>query len=161
MLRTSRFQFVDSAGNERLKDAQRQPANITNSKAACDGMMTIFSWIMLGQCVRELVASRRKRAAFSFRAFLFGLVLLLQESLVPTLVVMCSSSTPANQKTSKLTLDFGKDFQPPHNISSWWHLESDTLVGYYIAIGRIIVLPYTLIHAIRASTTLDTSTTRS
>jgi hypothetical protein len=124
-LRTSRFQFVDLAGNERQKDAHGGGSSTASSTQVAEGMVSNNSLMMLGRCVRELIAAKRScKAAFSFRNYTFDLVLLLQESLAgtaSTLTIMCCSSASANAATSALTLEFGSELsrlevKPPRTV---------------------------------------------
>jgi hypothetical protein len=113
-VRTSRFQFVDLAGSERIKDAH----NTWNYKEAgtegLTGMLTNYSLMMLSSAVRALVNHRKKgKGKFSFRTYLFDLVLLLSESMTGralTAVFVCLSQAPANASQSNNALDFGKEF---------------------------------------------------
>jgi kinesin family protein 4/21/27 len=121
-VRTSRFQFVDLAGNERMKDAHGKDEAMTFSNGnmeVINGLMTNFSLMMLSSCVRELVSARKKQKKkggklnFSFRSYLFDLVILLQESMIGsalTAIFVCVSQAPANAQTSKFSLEFGQVF---------------------------------------------------
>ena len=121
-LRTSRFQFVDLAGSERMSTAHGGAAPSSGMKAF-EGMCTNYSLTMLGQCIRDLVDKRAKKTmkTFSFRTYMFDLVLLLQDSLMgtaSTLVVICCSAAPDNAQISKQALEFGEvfsrlDVRPP------------------------------------------------
>ncbi|EOD20793.1 hypothetical protein EMIHUDRAFT_117465 [Emiliania huxleyi CCMP1516] len=112
-VRTSRFQFVDLAGSERLKDAHGASVSWKEGGEALNGMLTNYSLTMLSACVRGLVEAKRKRAKFSFRAFLSDLVDLLQESMTgdaATACFVCLSQAPTNLVHSKFALDFGEVF---------------------------------------------------
>jgi len=113
-VRRSRFQFVDLAGSERLKDAHR---GLTNAMEAggevMNGLLTNYSLMMLSSCVRALIEARKKGKTISFRAYLFDLVLLLQESLTGeamTACFVCVSQAPDNLTQTKFALDFGEVF---------------------------------------------------
>ena len=118
-VRVTRFQFVDLAGSERLKDASGT-TDFRDSDQAFTGMLTNYSLTMLLQAIRALVHQRgreRKKKTkpkpFSFRAYLFDLVLLLSESLegeALTAVIVCVSQSPANASQSAFALDFGSEF---------------------------------------------------
>ena len=118
-VRVNRFQFVDLAGSERLKEASGT-TDFRDSDQAFTGMLTNYSLTMLLQAIRALVQQRqreKKRGAkpqpFSFRAYLFDLVLLLSESLegkALTAVIVCVSQSPANASQSAFALDFGSEF---------------------------------------------------
>lgn len=110
----SRFQFVDLAGSERLKDAH---FGLTDAMKAggevMNGLLTNYSLMMLSSCVRALVEARKKGKTISFRAYLFDLVLLLQESLTGdamTACFVCVSQAPDNATQTKFVLDFGEVF---------------------------------------------------
>merc|ERR1712113_1120327 len=78
-----------------------------------NGLITNYSLTMLSACVRELVASRKNKTKFSFRTYLFDLVMLLQESLTGsalTAIFVCLSQAPDNLTQSKFALDFGEVF---------------------------------------------------
>ena len=77
---SSRFQFVDLAGSEKLEDAHGDK-DYRATAASFQGMIVNYSLTMLGQAIRALVEARRKKKKFSFRAFLFDLVLLLSQSM--------------------------------------------------------------------------------
>ena len=53
------------------------------------GLITNYSLMMLSTCIRNLLEARRRRATFSFRAFLVDLPLLLQESLTGSAATAC------------------------------------------------------------------------
>ena len=109
---TSRFQFVDMAGSEKIKDAHGD-SDYRNSGASIGGMLVNYSLTMLGCAVRDLLASRKSRKKFSFRAYLFDLVMLLSQSLTGealTAVFVCVSQAPANAATTYNALQFGKLF---------------------------------------------------
>jgi hypothetical protein len=118
-VRCSRFQFVDLAGSERLKEAQGS-SDYRQSLQGLQGMMTNFALTMLSAAVRGLVEQRareRKKKAkpkpFSFRTYLFDLILLLSESMTGralTAVIVCVSQAPANAPQTSSTLDFGRVF---------------------------------------------------
>merc|ERR1719482_277436 len=75
--------------------------------------MTNYSLTMLSTCVRDLVAARKSKKKFSFRAYLFDLIMLLQESLTGsayTAIIVCLSQAPDNLTQSKFALDFGEVF---------------------------------------------------
>jgi kinesin family protein 4/21/27 len=126
-VRTTRFQFVDLAGSEKLKDAHGQdvrPSWSSTDMELVNGMLTNFSLSMLSSAVRNLLDHRRKarRAkakgakpppAFSFRLFLFDLVLLLQDSLTGaamTAIFVCISQAPDNASQTRFALEFGEQF---------------------------------------------------
>eukprot|EP00944_MAST-04C_sp_MAST-4C-sp1_P012881 g12881.t1 len=112
MMWSSRFQFVDLAGSEKLEDAHGDK-DYRNSTESFQGMLVNYSLMMLGQAIRALLDARRSKRKFSFRAYLFDLVLLLSESLTGealTAVFICVSQAPANAATTFNTLDFGKMF---------------------------------------------------
>merc|ERR1740121_10121 len=78
-----------------------------------NGMLTNYSLMMLGQCVRAYVEAKRQGKKISFRAYLFDLVLLLQESITGhalTACFVCLSQAPDNTLQSKYALDFGEVF---------------------------------------------------
>ena len=109
---SSRFQFVDLAGSEKLEEAHGDK-DYHASAESFQGMIVNLSLAMLGQAIRALLDARRNRKKFSFRAFLFDLVLLLSESLSGeafTAVFICVSQAPANAATTFNALDFGKVF---------------------------------------------------
>lgn len=115
-VRMSRFQFVDLAGSERIKDAHGDVADWSGGGQAVTGLLTNFSLTMLGQCARALVEHNRrkgKKSKFSFRAYLFDMVMLLQESMTgraSTACFVCVSQAPDNLGQSKFALDFGEAF---------------------------------------------------
>lgn len=116
LVRTSRFQFCDLAGSERLEDAHGTAANpFKDGGEALNGFMTNYSLMMLSSCARQLVEARRKRntSSFSFRTFLVDLVMLLKESMTGTAATacfVCLSQAPPNLMQSKFALDFGEVF---------------------------------------------------
>ena len=112
-VRTSRFQFVDLAGSERLKDAHGNNASWKEGGEALNGLLTNYSLTMLSAAARGAVEAKRRRAKFSFRAFLSDLVDLLQESMTgdaATACFVCLSQAPNNMVQSKFALDFGEVF---------------------------------------------------
>ena len=112
MVWSSRFQFVDLAGSEKLQDAHGDK-DYRVSLESTQGMIVNYSLTMLGQAIRGLLDARRSKRKFSFRAFLFDLVLLLSESLTGeafTAFFICVSQAPANAATTYNALDFGKIF---------------------------------------------------
>ena len=118
-VRTSRFQFADLAGSERIKDAHGENVKPGDwsSMEAVTGMMTNFSLTMLSQAARGLVDAKRRGPAavksFSFRAFIGDLVPLLQESMTgeaATACFVCMSQAPANLQQSRFALEFGQVF---------------------------------------------------
>ena len=116
-VRTSRFQFADLAGSERIKDAHGENVKPWGSMESITGMMTNFSLTMLSQAARGLVDAKRRGPAavksFSFRAFIGDLVPLLQESMTgeaATACFVCLSQAPDNLMQSKFALDFGEVF---------------------------------------------------
>jgi len=115
-IRTSRFQFCDLAGSERLQDAHGPNANPWKDGGEClNGFMTNYSLMMLSSCARQLVEARRKgkMSSFSFRTFLVDLVMLLKESMTgtaSTACFVCMSQAPNNLMQSKIALDFGEAF---------------------------------------------------
>ena len=113
-MRRSRFQFLDLAGSERLKDAHRGQTNaMTAGGEVMNGLLTNYSLTMLSSCVRTLVEARKKGKTISFRAYLFDLVLLLQESLTGdamTACFVCVSQAPDNATQTKFALEFGEVF---------------------------------------------------
>ena len=109
---SSRFQFVDLAGSEKLEDAHGDK-DYRATAASFQGMIVNYSLTMLGQAIRALVEARRKKKKFSFRAFIFDLVLLLSQSMTGeayTSIFVCVSQAPANAATTLNALDFGKVF---------------------------------------------------
>ena len=110
---TSRFQFVDLAGSEKMKDAHGD-SDYRSSTASVQGMLVNYSLTMLGQAVRDLVASRKsKNKNFSFRNYMFDLIMLLSQSLTGealTAVFVCVSQAPDNSSTTFNALNFGKSF---------------------------------------------------
>ena len=111
---TTRFQFVDLAGNERQEDANG-PGSPFASQAGMEGFMTNFSLLQLSAAVRGLVDARRtgRAKSFSFRTYLGDLVPLLSESMTGaalTAVVVCASQAPANAAITANALDFGAEF---------------------------------------------------
>ena len=110
---TSRFQFVDMAGSEKIKDAHGD-SDYRSSTASVQGMLVNYSLTMLGQAVRDLVASRKsKNKNFSFRNYMFDLIMLLSQSLTGealTAVFVCVSQAPDNSSTTFNALKFGKSF---------------------------------------------------
>ena len=118
-VRVTRFQFVDLAGSERLKDASGT-TDFRDTEQAFSGMLTNYSLTMLAQATNALVQQRarerrRKRTPkpFSFRAYLFDLVILLSESLegkALTTVCVCVSQAPANATQAAFSLEFGATF---------------------------------------------------
>ena len=112
ILRTSRFQFCDLAGSER-QDMAHGGKSIKESQSSYEGMLTNYTLMMLSKCVRDLVEFKNSPDKFSFRSYVFELIMLLQESLVGTaltLVVICCSSAPANAANSAQALEFGEVF---------------------------------------------------
>eukprot|EP00941_MAST-03F_sp_MAST-3F-sp1_P005038 g5038.t1 len=120
-VRESRFQFCDLAGSERIKDAHNSRNYKDAGSEGLTGLLTNYSLVMLSTAVRELVRLRKSnrgggvknKKRFSFRTYLFDLVLLLSESLTGkafTAVFVCLSQSPANASQSVNALDFGKEF---------------------------------------------------
>ncbi|KAK3234898.1 hypothetical protein CYMTET_54874 [Cymbomonas tetramitiformis] len=115
-IRTSRFQFCDLAGSERLEEAHGEACNpFKDGGEVMNGFGTNFTLMMLSSCARQLVEARRKRKmkSFSFRTFLVDLVMLLKESMTgtaSTACFVCLSQAPANLSQSKYALDFGEVF---------------------------------------------------
>mmetsp|Transcript_47838 Transcript_47838/g.144696 ORF Transcript_47838/g.144696 Transcript_47838/m.144696 type:complete len:348 (-) Transcript_47838:2931-3974(-) len=113
-VQTSRFQFADLAGSERIKDAHGEMASWKDGGEALNGLITNYSLMMLSACARGLVESRRKPGAkFSFRTYMVDLVQLLKESMTghaSTACFVCLSQTPDNLTQSKFALDFGEVF---------------------------------------------------
>ena len=111
-LSTSRFQFVDLAGSEKMKDAHGD-SDYRATQTSFQGMLVNYSLTMLGCAVRDLVKSRRSKQKFSFRNYMFDLVMLLSQSLTGealTAVFVCVSQAPDNAATTFNALDFGKVF---------------------------------------------------
>eukprot|EP00946_MAST-07B_sp_MAST-7B-sp1_P002458 g2458.t1 len=118
-VRVPRFQFVDLAGSERLKEASGT-TDYRDSAQALTGMITNYSLTMLSQACNALVQQRTrekrrnlKPKPFSFRAYLFDLVMLLSESMTGkalTTVCVCVSQAPANASQAAFSLDFGSTF---------------------------------------------------
>ena len=118
-VRCSRFQFVDLAGSERMKEAHGS-SDFRDTIDAFAGMCTNYALTMLSAAVRAYVEQRArerkkksKPKAFSFRTYLFDLVLLLSESMTGralTAVIVCVSQAPKNASQSSNALDFGKAF---------------------------------------------------
>ena len=118
-VRISRFQFVDLAGSERIEEATGSK-NFRESNDGWTGMVTNFSLTMLSACVRALVEQRRrekrnktKPKKFSFRTYVFDLILLLSESMIGsalTCVIVCCSQAPSNASQTYNALDFGSVF---------------------------------------------------
>jgi hypothetical protein len=109
---SSRFQFVDLAGSEKLKDAHGDK-DYRSTAAPFQGMIVNYSLTMLGQAIRALLDARRQKKKISFRAFLFDPVLLLSQSITGeayTSIFVCVSQAPANAATTFYALDFGKMF---------------------------------------------------
>ena len=104
-LTKSRLQFVDLAGNEKMQDAHGN-SDYRASSASVQGMLVNYSLTMLGSAVRDLVAfrkkqktkkkttrssteggsgigtsSEKKKKVFSFRNYMFDLIMLLSQSL--------------------------------------------------------------------------------
>mmetsp|Transcript_30270 Transcript_30270/g.70694 ORF Transcript_30270/g.70694 Transcript_30270/m.70694 type:complete len:440 (+) Transcript_30270:372-1691(+) len=119
-VRTSRFQFADLAGSERLDQAHGGDAAARGlggeDMQATAGLMTNYSLMMLSTCARQLTQARRSKGGgkgFSFRAYMVDLVQLLQESMsgdASTACFVCLSQAPANLTQSKFSLDFGEVF---------------------------------------------------
>mmetsp|Transcript_17866 Transcript_17866/g.29785 ORF Transcript_17866/g.29785 Transcript_17866/m.29785 type:complete len:444 (+) Transcript_17866:145-1476(+) len=113
-VRTSRFQFCDLAGSERLKEAHGHQT-WKDGGEALNGLVTNYSLMMLSSCVRGLVEARRKGTAhtFSFKAYLGDLHQLLKQSMTgeaSTACFVCLSQAPDNLMQSKFALDFGEVF---------------------------------------------------
>ena len=120
-VRHSRFQFVDMAGSERLKDAhgnRNTSSGWGGDVEASKGMMTNFTLMLLSQRVRELASARgQRREVLVQRSFKTqgdpDLLPLVAESLTgeaSTLVCVCVSSAPDNTSQSVNALGFGKEF---------------------------------------------------
>ena len=122
-MRTSRFQFIDLAGSERLNDAHGSHASTqagSYNVGYCEGLSTNFGLMMLSQRMREVAtagkkgASAKKLVQMSFKT---GgepdLVPLLSETLAGcalSLICVCVSAAPANRSQSRNALDFGRVF---------------------------------------------------
>ena len=109
-VRKSRFQFVDLAGSEKLKDAHNGETNWRNGDANifC-GFVTNYSLMQLSTCIRDLVMHKRKKGGsaknFSFRKYMVDLVPLLSESMTGkaiSLIIVCLSQAPANVMQCKV-----------------------------------------------------------
>ena len=101
-LTKSRLQFVDLAGSEKMKNAHGN-SDYRASSASVQGMLVNYSLTMLGCAVRDLVTFRKKQKKkiksssssateggggkkkktkqFSFRNYMFDLIMLLSQSL--------------------------------------------------------------------------------
>merc|ERR1719232_583552 len=69
--------------------------------------------MMLHAAIRAYVQSQKKKQKFSFRSYLFDLVMLLSESITGnalTTVFVCVSQAPSNTSITANALDFGKVF---------------------------------------------------
>ena len=119
MISITRFQFVDMAGSERMEDAHGSK-DYRSSTQAMSGMAINFSLMMLNQAIRGLVECRKNKKEFSYRAYMFDLILLLGQSLsgeAATTVFLCISQAPANVATTLTTLDFGSVWSQLSNVS--------------------------------------------
>ena len=113
-VRRTRFQFCDLAGSERMKNAHGSHSWKDGGMESLNGLATNYSLMMLGQCVVDLVAQRKKgKLIRAFRAYKVDLIPLLSESLsgeALTAVFVCISQAINNAPQSKFTMDFGKTF---------------------------------------------------
>ena len=115
---TSRFQFCDLAGSERLENAHAEGAQWkkddgTINKDAIQGLSTNWSLMELSKCLEDIVMVRKNKGKFSFRAYLTDLLFLLSDSLVGnalTACFICISQAESNKGQSKNTLGFGERF---------------------------------------------------
>ena len=117
-VRTSRFQFCDLAGSERLKDAHgngvayKKPNGEWNMEVL-QGVATNFSLMELSRCLQDIAMVRNAKGNFSFRAYLTDLLFLLSDSLVGnslTACFICVSQAERNKGESRNALDFGSRF---------------------------------------------------
>mmetsp|Transcript_18170 Transcript_18170/g.30369 ORF Transcript_18170/g.30369 Transcript_18170/m.30369 type:complete len:479 (+) Transcript_18170:173-1609(+) len=115
-IQKTRFQFCDLAGSERMKEAHGESNYKAAGMEAINGLVTNWSLMMLGQCVRDIVELRKKNkkvTEHSLRTYLGDLVPLLSESLTSeaiTAVFICVSQNPANNSQSLHSLHFGSQF---------------------------------------------------
>lgn len=113
-VRRTRFQFCDLAGSERMKNAHGTHNWKNGGMEAINGLATNYSLMMLGQCVVDLVAQRKKgKKIRAFRAYKVDLIPLLSESLsgeALTAVFVCISQAIDNAAQSKFSMEFGENF---------------------------------------------------
>ena len=111
---TTRFQFCDLAGSERMKNAHGGFSWNSASETQLTGIMTNYSLMMLGQAVVDIVDSRKKGGKIdAFRAYKVDLIPLLSESLTGTALTfmfVCLSQAPGNASQSVFAMDFGEKF---------------------------------------------------
>jgi kinesin family protein C2/C3 len=111
---TTRFQFCDLAGSERMKNAHGGFSYSTASENQLKGLMTNYSLMMLGQaCVDIVAATKSGRKIQAFRAYKVDLIPLLSESLTGTamtFIFVCLSQAPDNASQSVFAMDFGQKF---------------------------------------------------
>ena len=113
-VRTTRFQFCDLAGSERMKNAHGTHSWKDGGMEAINGLATNYSLMMLGQCVVDLVSQSKKgKKIRAFRAYKVDLIPLLSESLsgdALTAVFICISQAMANAPQSKFSMILGENF---------------------------------------------------
>ena len=113
-VRTTRFQFCDLAGSERMKNAHGGFSWTSATETEMTGIMTNYSLMMLGQAVVDIIDARKKKKKIqAFRAYKVDLIPLLSESLTGTaltFVFVCLSQAPANASQSVFAMDFGQKF---------------------------------------------------
>eukprot|EP00943_MAST-04B_sp_MAST-4B-sp1_P008781 g8781.t1 len=113
-VQTTRFQFCDLAGSERMKNAHGTHNWKDGGMEAINGLSTNYSLMMLGQCVADLVAESKKgKRIRAFRAYKVDLIPLLSESLCGdalTAVFVCISQAISNAPQSKFSMILGKNF---------------------------------------------------
>merc|ERR1712194_76540 len=119
-VRTSRFQFADLAGSERLAEAHHGETNVRlRNSAVWQGAMTNFSLMMLSKTIQDLHdAKRRGKRLEQARSIcnnpLSGdLVAIVGDSLVGsalTAIVVCVSQAPSNAQQGRHALEVGETF---------------------------------------------------
>merc|ERR1719167_1876766 len=115
---TSRFQFCDLAGSERLENAhadghQFKKDDGTVNMDTMQGLSTNWSLMELSKCLEDIAMVRKNKGTFSFRAYLTDLLFLLSDSLVGnalTACFICVSQAESNKSQSKNALGFGERF---------------------------------------------------
>ena len=115
---TSRFQFCDLAGSERLENAhadghQWKKDDGTVNMDTMQGLSTNWSLMELSKCLEDIAMVRKNKGTFSFRAYLTDLLFLLSDSLVGnalTACFICVSQAESNKSQSKNALGFGERF---------------------------------------------------
>ena len=73
-VRTTRFQFCDLAGSERMKNAHGTHSWKDGGMEAINGLATNYSLMMLGQCVVDSLSKQKGKKIRAFRAYKVDLI---------------------------------------------------------------------------------------